>query len=331
MSVKNLVKSKFDYDVSALPAYIDQERDQLLVRQVTDARSLNYVTVQSGVKGTEALKLMTTQVVYQTGGCGMTPSGNTVFTNRNITVNPIGYMQKFCNENLVGKWTQKALRAGLASQNEALPFEEAFTNHILELNALEVDKLIWQGDTDLVSGNLSFANGFKKNVTVGGGAVDLSGVGAITTTNAFSKFRQMTALMPQEIAEATDFTYFVDRATFLALMNNMIDLNLFHFNPTQLGDLVEFTFPTIGRVVSIPGLNGANVIYCGKAEEFIVGTDLESDFDELKIWYSEDNDDIRVRSKFRLGTQVPFPAQIGRYDGAVVSPSAPSPSASPSA
>jgi hypothetical protein len=308
--MKNVVKTKFDYDVSALPAYVDQERDQLLVKQVTEAPSLSYLSIQTGVKGTEALKLMDTSISYQAGTCKMTPSGDVVFTNRNITVNPIGYMKEFCNEDLVGKWTQNILRPGMAGQNDAIPFDEAFTNLILARNAFEVEKLIWQGDTTLSTGNLSYADGFIKNVTVAGGAVDL-GSAAITNSTAFDTFRAMFAAMPVEITDAEDFTFFVGREEFLALMNHMIDLNLFHFNPAELGSLKELSFPTIGRVVNVSGLNGTGQIFAGKASEFIVGTDLESDFDTFNVWYDETDDVVYARGKFRLGTQVPFPGQIG--------------------
>jgi hypothetical protein len=331
---KNLIKEKFNYDVSALPNYVDQEKDQLLVKQVTEAPSLAYLNVQTGIKGTEALKIMDSSIVYQDGTCGMTPATGAAFTNRNITVHPIGYMKPFCNEDLVGKWTQNVLRPGMQAQNGQMPFEEAFVAHVTNLNSFEVEKLIWRGDRDAGSGNLAYANGFIKNVTVAGGAVDL-GSDTITTTNAFNKFREKYAAMPIEITEAEDFTFFVGREHFLALINNMIDLNLFHFDPTEMMNRGDFSFPTIGRVVRVTGLSGTGKIFAGKASEFIVGTDLESDFDDLNIFYDEKDDKIYARAKFRLGTQVPFPGQIGLWSPGAVpapSPSSPSsPSASPSA
>jgi len=53
MSLKKMIKDKFDYDVSGLAAYVDEQREQLTVRAVTEAKTLQYITIQEGIKGSE--------------------------------------------------------------------------------------------------------------------------------------------------------------------------------------------------------------------------------------------------------------------------------------
>jgi hypothetical protein len=69
------------------------------------------------------------------------------------------------------------------------------------------------------------------------------------------------------------------------------------------------------RIVKVNGLNGLDNIYTGRASQFVFGTDLSSDFENFDLWYSQDDDVIYLRSKFRAGVQVPFLSQIGVWNG----------------
>ena len=53
MSIKKYVKSNFDYDVSGLAPYVDDQREDLIHRSVTEAQTLSYIAIQQGIKGTE--------------------------------------------------------------------------------------------------------------------------------------------------------------------------------------------------------------------------------------------------------------------------------------
>jgi hypothetical protein len=61
------------------------------------------------------------------------------------------------------------------------------------------------------------------------------------------------------------------------------------------------------RITAVRGLNGSNKAYLTPASNIYVGTDLLSDSEDFKIWYSQDNDEVRFKSKFKLGVQVAFP------------------------
>ena len=189
MSLKKFIKSKFDYDVSDLNPYVDDTREDLIVRSVTEAKTLQYITIQEGVKGTEDLKLLDDSIIYQEANCSMTEQGDTIYSDRQLSVESIGYMKRFCQKDLAGFWTQLALRPGAMAEDKELPFEAQLTNFLLRLHALELDKLIWQGNKVTGTGNLQWMNGFRSFLTVGNGCVDLNNplapVASIDSTNAY--------------------------------------------------------------------------------------------------------------------------------------------------
>ena len=245
MSIKKYVKSNFDYDVSGLNAYVDDQREDLIHRSVTEAQTLSYIAIQQGIKGTEDLKLLNDSIVYQTGDCSMSPSGDTVFTDRQISVETIGYLKRFCQKDLAGFWTQLALRPGAMAEDKTLPFEQVLINYLLELHAFELEKLIWQGNKVSGVGNLAFMNGFNQFLTVANGCVDLnqSGQTQINATNAFDIFYEAFTETPANIAEGQDFICFTGRENFNFLLKNLVDLNLYHFAPNQIGTMSEILLP----------------------------------------------------------------------------------------
>lgn len=318
MSIKKYVKSNFDYDVSGLSPYVDDQREDLIHRSVTEAQTLQYIAIQQGIKGTEDLKLLNDSIVYQTGDCSMSPSGDTIFTDRSISVETIGYLKKFCQKDLAGFWTQLALRPGAMAEDKTLPFEQILINYLLELHAFELEKLIWQGNKVGGAGNLAFMNGFNSFLTVANGCVDLnlSGATTIDATTAYDIFYEAFTNTPSNIAEGQDFICFTGRENFNFLLKNLVDLNLYHFAPNQIGTMSEILLPgTNMRVVKVNGLNGTTKIYTGRASHFFFGTDLSSDFESYDLWYSFDDDVIYLRSKFRAGVQVPFLNQVGTFEG----------------
>lgn len=318
MSLKKYINSKFDYDVTGLTSYVDEQRDEILVKQVTRGKTLDYITIQEGIKGSERIKLMDDTLTYQTADCTMTASGDTVFTNRTIAVEDIGYMKKFCQKDLAGFWTQLNLSAGAMGEDKDLPFEEAITDYILSLHSNELDKLIWKGNKTTGSGNLAFMNGFRQFLTTGNGCVDLntSATASITNSNAYDVFYEVFENSPEAVAESADFVCFTGRENFNKLIKNLVDLNFFHYSPDQIAQMDSVIVPGTDMVVrKVVGLNTLDNIYTGRASHFVFGTDLTGDLDNFELWYSQDDDVIYLRSKFRAGVQVPFLDQIGVWNG----------------
>ena len=318
MSLKKYIETTFDFDVSGLGAYVDEQSEEILVKQVTAGRTLEKITIQEGIKGSEEIKLMDDSVVYQAGDCTMTASGDTVFTDRAIAVETLGFMKKFCQKDLAGFWTQLNLRAGAMAEDEELPFEAQIVDYLLALHSNELDKLIWRGNKSTGTGNLAFMNGFRSFLTTGNGCVDLntSATASITNTNAYDVFYEVFENSPEAVAESDDFACFTGRENFNKLIKNLVDLNFFHYSPGEIAEMNEVTVPGTDMVVTkVVGLNTLDNIYTGRASHFIFGTDLTGDLDQFQIFYDKTDDVIYLRSKFRAGVQVPFLDRIGVWNG----------------
>jgi hypothetical protein len=77
---------------------------------------------------------------------------------------------------------------------------------------------------------------------------------------------------------------------------------------------MALTIPATGiTLYAVPGLNNTNGIYGGRRSEFIVGTDLTSDFSSVEVFYERKDDSIYVRNRFRMGVQFPFDDQLVKF------------------
>lgn len=64
------------------------------------------------------------------------------------------------------------------------------------------------------------------------------------------------------------------------------------------------------KLIAVGGLSGTNKIVAGSLSNFFVGTDLANEEESYKLWYSEDNDEVRFRTTFKYGVQVAYPSEV---------------------
>ena len=97
---------------------------------------------------------------------------------------------------------------------------------------------------------------------------------------------------------------------YMALMKELRDDNNFHYQSGEL-ESFKFVYPySKVTIVGVDGLAGNNSLIFANKMNLMVGTDLVSDFEEVKFRYSEDNFEHRFHMNFRLGTQIAVPAEI---------------------
>ena len=61
------------------------------------------------------------------------------------------------------------------------------------------------------------------------------------------------------------------------------------------------------RLSTVDQTNGLNTRFMTRASNIILGTDLTGDFEEFRLWYSLDNDQIRATMKWAIGMAVVQP------------------------
>lgn len=290
-----------NFVVTSLPAYVQDNKDLLIKNfALVGGETRKRISVQTGIKKDEHINYLNLTPTFQSGvGCGFTAQGEATLTQRLIETARFKVNMEFCPDTLIGKYAEYQVSIN-ASENESLPFEayimEALTNEIVK----KIETTIWGGvkGTDLIDGFLTLAKADSDVVDV-----------VIEGTSAYADILKVYNAMSEYTLEQGGEIY-VSPAKFRAFMQEMVEKNYFHYNPGN-AEPGEFLLPGSNvKVVRTPGLAGKKEVVGTFAKNMYYGCDLENAAEDIKVWYSDDDDLIKVAAKWNMGVQFAFPGEV---------------------
>jgi hypothetical protein len=316
-------------ELSGLTNYTKQLVRPLLTSAVIGAKTQQLIMdngiVLTGVKSSAAIPLMDTDAFFQTDACGYSPSGTTSFTQRTVTVGKIMIAETICPKDFEAKFTQEALRAG--SNYTDFGNAEFLDAYLAKKNAriaAQLETAIWQGDATGSTASTNKFDGLQKlidpsavdaNVT---GFTGLTGVvSTITQTNVVAATEGIYKAIPAAIVGKGDVKIFVGYDWYRLLIMAYRALNLFSYNP-QDANANSFILPgTNIEIIAVHGLNTTGDAYAFSMSNAVMAVDLEDEESNYRVWYSEDNDEIRTKVSFKVGVNVAFPSECVKFKAAI--------------
>lgn len=294
-----------NFIVKTLPDYVEQNRDLIIKNVVLKSSTIARIAKQTGIKTKAALHYLDVEPEFQDGkGCGFSAQGTVELTDRQITTGLIKVNMDICPDNLLGKWAEYLVRIG-ASQEE-LPFEQYIVDAIVKSIQEKLEKAVWQGDTTSTDKTLKHFDGFLKLINAEAKTVK---VDIAAGTSAYNAIKSVIEALPEEVINDADI--YVSPALFRSFILEMVEKNFYHYDGNHGEIPAEFVFPGTGnKVISTPGLAGTKKIVATPAKNMYYGTDLESNAEEVKVWFSDDDDVFKLKVKWNSGVQVAFPDRV---------------------
>ena len=305
--------------VSGLTNYTKETQLELLVKAMFSSKTASLLQgagqVIPGIKSAEALPLLSSDVFFQTDGCGYSPSGTTTISQRVLTVGKVKVEETLCPKTLETKFTQQGLAAG--SPVDLGVFQEQIGVEKAGKIAEAIETAIWQGNTG-GSGNSSKWDGFLTILTAlgfGGAGDPIKGnvadaYASITASNIDDIIATIYSVIPAALLGKPDLMIAMGTDTFRLYRTWLVGANLYHYAAVETADM-EIVDPITGiKIYGLNGMNGTNKIVAGLWSNLFIGTDMMNEEEEYKFWYSQDNDEVRYRATFKYGTQIAFPEQI---------------------
>ena len=298
-----------NFVVSSLPDYVQNNKDLIIKNfALVGTASRQRFGLQTGIKTSAYLNYLELAPVLQDGkGCGFSASGTATLTQRTITTAIIKVNMDICPDSLLGKYPEYLVRIG--ANSDELPFEQYVVDGITaELNK-KIEKLIWQGDTTLTTNtDLKWINGILKQLA---SDTDKVAVNIAHGTAIYNAIKAVYLAIPEETLERGAEIY-ISPANYRDFLQAMVEKNYFHYSGPQDAAPEEFVFPgTDVKVVKTPGLAGVNnLIVASFPENFVYGCDAEGDLEEVKIWFSDDDDLFKLKVKWNSGIAYRFPNQV---------------------
>jgi hypothetical protein len=303
------------FNVAALGNYTKEEMDTLKYALVFEGKTAGLLASQVGIKSSEQLNKIATEGFWQQQACGFTASGDTVFTQRALTVGKIGIYLEWCPKELEAKWTQKGLKPG--SPMGLDEFEKYIVDDTMQNFAKRKEIAIWQGDTSLNVANfpyLSRFDGLLKLIDA-----DTSVVAAtpstLNTTNIRTILQDIITKIPLDVKGRDNVKVMCGYDTFEMYQNKLATDNLYHY----FGDATGYEMKienSMYTLVGVPGLNGTNRIITGEFGEngnFVLGTDLLNEEEQFELFYAREARQVRFVAETKIGVQYYFGNRIVQY------------------
>lgn len=291
-------------NVSALPEYIQENRDELFVKAIASTKTLDYIESMLGVKGKAALNYLNSTVVLADGeSCGWNPQGDDTFTQKTVETKLVAVNKEFCAKQMRSKWMSYDL--SLAAGRENLPFEQKIADSNVAAIKKAVEKLIWQGDTGLgLDGLLKQINAEASAIKVNGG------------TTILEKVNKVIAAIPAGALEKgvnvfmsyTDFRSYVEAKNAECCANMpVIDANV---------DYLVYAGDSRIKLVPVAGLEGTDKIVAAPYDALVYATDVEDSEGIFKMWFDEKEDKFLFKVLFTAGTAVKYGDEVTIWSAA---------------
>jgi len=297
-----------NYIVSSLPDYV-KENVELISKQLAfGTPTVKRVTPQTGVKLSAHLNFLGLNVPLQDGkGCATGYSGTATFTNRTITTAILEKKIKICPDTLIGKWPEYLVRIP-EDKREFLPFEAFLVGELIKDANDQLETLIWQGATSAHSGT-DLLNGY---LTIVGAEATHIATTISAGTSAWNAVKQVILAAPSRIVR--DLKVFVAPEFFNKLCLEMVEKNLYHFNPGAPVESIIFPGTNV-EVISTAGLYNSGKIFASTLDNMFYGTDEENAESRVKVGYNDENGYFYADMRWNSGVQVAFPDRcvIGTY------------------
>ena len=277
------------YNLSSLSTYTDELSFELISKAVLQTNVMDYATIRSGLKfGTTTINLLDGTITVADRSCGWSEAGNLVYTQVDIDMQEKQTKQALCPTDLRDYYLAERLSA--SAHAEEVPFEEVVAN-------LFVEK-IKKWNEDYLGGKI------LTDITVANGAIDSGQTVASTASTIVDDVMDLIDAVPASVLDRDDLGVIMSPAYFNMLRRALTAQNLFHFNPADTNSNTELMMPgTDFRVIKSSGFSGDGFV-AGPLKDLVIGVGLEDDFDNLKIFYSADNDEVRVMAAWRIGLGV---------------------------
>jgi hypothetical protein len=301
------------FDLNSLTAYVDENKLPLIKSAVLGGRTLQYVgNIVPDVKSSVTINIINSELVAAATDCGWSVDGTTTdLTQIDLSTCPIQITEELCINDLEQYYVQKMMSPG--SYNETIPFEEIYVSEKVDkINAMN-DDILWRGNVASGSGNLALCDGYiqRCEVVYSGSVVDGNTTNAtgITASNIVGLVDDMNSAIPFNIIDRDDLILFVGYDVFRTYATALRNLNLFAYDgrEDQIGKFEMLIPGSTTKIVAVRGLNNTNKMLLTSASNLYFSTDLMNDAEDFSLWYSRDNDTVRMKSKYRMGTGFAFP------------------------
>lgn len=298
-------KFKFAIDKSgATTINITQDKIEDVIYSVFDnSEYLDLVRIITNIKGTQQVPKIFLQGTGGVGnglvdsqGCGFVDTTDLVLIDVPISVTKKRMGLELCLDDLVNTTLEVHISSG--ARNENLDIEDALLAYFTQVLRKNIQNYVFADSVD----------GILNKILTDGTAV------TPTASSDLGKLYDLFEALPANWKNSTEANpiVFISPNLMTGVRSEIITSSAPITSSIEVVNN-RFNLPlTNAVVVATPYLTGTSAV-AGIQNYLFLGTDLESDFEDTRIWYSNDNETIRFSAMLYLGTAVAVITDFVKY------------------
>jgi hypothetical protein len=288
------------FNVNALGAYSNEQSKELFAKMFLGFETLDSgkIRVVDTVKESIKLKYIDNTLTLQAGGCGFNASGAVALSDKTFTAKKLKVDTELCEEDLDGTSFELFLNPGSNNGMEADLLNQITNLFTIQLQNTIEDKF-WNGGTGATEfqGVIAKANA-DSDVVDYSFTWNASGNTATSYINAVHGiYNALPAVAQKDAVLFVGYDVFNKIAqAFITGLNYNIGFN---------ADTMVIPGTTM-KIARVNGLTGKNVALATVNNNLTYVTDTVAETKSARVWYSMDDQIVKVHIPFRAGADYFF-------------------------
>lgn len=283
------------YVLTDLNTWTDELSFDLISKAVLTTNLMEYATIRSGLRaGQVSINLLDADISVQDRACGWDNNGTMTFSQVVIDIAEKQSKQELCPTDLRDYYLSQRLSA--SAYAEEVPFPEVVSN-------LFVQKIKNWNENYLATQLMTTA---QAAIGLGGTCPNaIATTAAPTVDNIVGIVLDLFDAIDESVKDRDDLVVLMSPANFALLRRALVAQNYFHYNQGE-GTQDELIIPgTNMKAVKVtltdPAGEYYNAMIAGPSRDIVIGAGLEDDYDQLRIFYDQSNDVVKVMAAWRIG------------------------------
>ena len=303
-------KFKFAIDNSGITNInITQDKIEDVIYSIfDDSEYMDVVKVITNVKGKQKIPKIFLQGAQYSGnglipsaGCGFVDTTDLVLNDVDIEVEKLRMGMELCLDDLVNYSFEVHITDG--ARNEDLDISDALLAYFTQVLRANIQDYLFNDST----------NGIIPKLHTG------ASVATVTAASELGKLLDIYNSLPEGWQNSTKANpiIFISPNLFTSIRGEIFSATAPITSSIEIINN-RFKLPlTNATVITLPFLTGTKA-YAGISNYLFAGTDLESDFENVRVWYSDDNETIRFSALLYLGSAIADIGDFVKYEPSMI-------------
>ena len=269
---------------------------------------MDVVKVITNVKGKQKIPKIFLQGAQYSGnglipsaGCGFVDTTDLVLNDVDIEVEKLRMGMELCLDDLVNYSFEVHITDG--ARNEDLDISDALLAYFTQVLRANIQDYLFNDST----------NGIIPKLHTGASAA------TVTAASELGKLLDIYNSLPEGWQNSTKANpiIFISPNLLTSIRGEIFSATAPITSSIEIINN-RFKLPlTNASVITLPFLTGTKA-YAGISNYLFAGTDLESDFENVRVWYSDDNETIRFSALLYLGSAIADIGDFVKYEPLII-------------